>query len=169
MLDRLSLQAKAVLGLANKHVDRIFGGVPAGLFLISWTVFPQEKMIVEYDNARVLVTDMKIESIKEIIPLLEQVTRINQPLVIIAEDVTGASQSMSQSISQTFAGQEGHHRVNMACALKVKGTRDCHVLDLDPGVVTAAEKRIESAVSARSVSPLEFCWQAAILMPSQNQ
>lgn len=50
----------------------------------------QEKMLVEYDNARVLITDMKIEAIKDIIPLLEQVTRINLPLVIIAEDVTGA-------------------------------------------------------------------------------
>lgn len=48
-------------------------------------------MIVEYDNARMLITDMKIEAIKDIIPLLEQVTRINQPLVIIAEDVTGAA------------------------------------------------------------------------------
>ncbi len=45
---------------------------------------------MEYDNARVLITDMKIEAIKDIIPLLEQVTRINLPLVIIAEDVTGA-------------------------------------------------------------------------------
>ena len=48
-------------------------------------------MIVEYDNARVLVTDMKIENIKEIIPILEQVSRINQPLIIIAEDVSGES------------------------------------------------------------------------------
>ena len=46
---------------------------------------------MEYDNARMLITDMKIEAIKDIIPLLEQVTRINQPLVIIAEDVTGAA------------------------------------------------------------------------------
>ena len=50
----------------------------------------QEKMLVEYENAKVLVTDMKIETIKEIIPILEQVTRINQPLIIIAEDVSGA-------------------------------------------------------------------------------
>ena len=48
-------------------------------------------MIVEYDNARVLVTDMKIENIKEIIPILEQVSRINQSLIIIAEDVSGES------------------------------------------------------------------------------
>ena len=45
---------------------------------------------MEYDNARVLITDQKLETIKEVLPLLEQLTRINQPLLIIAEDVTGA-------------------------------------------------------------------------------
>ena len=55
----------------------------------------QEKMLVEYDNAKVLVTDMKIETIKEIIPILEQVTRINQPLIIIAEDVAGVLPGVS--------------------------------------------------------------------------
>ena len=49
----------------------------------------QEKQTVEFDNPRVLITDAKIETIKEIIPVLEQVTRLNQPLLIIAEDVTG--------------------------------------------------------------------------------
>jgi len=39
---------------------------------------------VEFDNARVLVTDMKIEAIKDIIPILEQISRLNQPLLIIA-------------------------------------------------------------------------------------
>ena len=51
----------------------------------------QERMIVEYDNARVLITDQKLETIKEVLPLLEQLTRINAPLLIIAEDVTGAT------------------------------------------------------------------------------
>ena len=44
---------------------------------------------MEYDNARVLITDQKLETIKEVLPLLEQLTRINAPLLIIAEDVTG--------------------------------------------------------------------------------
>ena len=44
---------------------------------------------MEYDDARVLITDMKIETIKDMIPILEQVSRIQKPLVIIAEDVTG--------------------------------------------------------------------------------
>lgn len=32
-----------------------------------------ERLLVEYENALVLVTDMKIENVKDIIPLLEQV------------------------------------------------------------------------------------------------
>lgn len=44
---------------------------------------------MEYENCLVLVTDMKIENVKDIIPLLEQVTRVNRPLLIIAEDVAG--------------------------------------------------------------------------------
>ncbi|KAF3789374.1 RuBisCO large subunit-binding protein subunit alpha [Nymphaea thermarum] len=48
-----------------------------------------EKSIVEFENARVLVTDQKISTIKEIIPLLEKTTQLRAPLLIIAEDVTG--------------------------------------------------------------------------------
>ncbi|KAL6566815.1 hypothetical protein OROMI_015219 [Orobanche minor] len=48
-----------------------------------------EKLIVEFGNARVLVTDQKISSIKDIIPLLEKTTQLRAPLLIIAEDVTG--------------------------------------------------------------------------------
>uniref|UniRef100_A0A0D9ZG42 RuBisCO large subunit-binding protein subunit alpha n=1 Tax=Oryza glumipatula TaxID=40148 RepID=A0A0D9ZG42_9ORYZ len=48
-----------------------------------------EKSLVEFENARILVTDQKISSIKEIIPLLEQTTQLRAPLLIIAEDVAG--------------------------------------------------------------------------------
>lgn len=48
-----------------------------------------EKLLVEFENARVLVTDQKISTIKEIIPLLEKTTQLRAPLLIIAEDVTG--------------------------------------------------------------------------------
>nr|GLL43117.1 ruBisCO large subunit-binding protein subunit alpha isoform X2 [Ipomoea trifida] len=48
-----------------------------------------EKLIVEFENARVLVTDQKISAIKDIIPLLEKTTQLRAPLLIIAEDVTG--------------------------------------------------------------------------------
>ncbi|VFQ75127.1 unnamed protein product [Cuscuta campestris] len=54
-------------------------------------VSPQspEKLVVEFENARVLVTDQKISAIKDIIPLLEKTTQLRAPLLIIAEDVSG--------------------------------------------------------------------------------
>ncbi|XP_047980142.1 ruBisCO large subunit-binding protein subunit alpha-like [Salvia hispanica] len=48
-----------------------------------------EKLLVEFENAKVLITDQKISSIKDIIPLLEKTTQLRAPLLIIAEDVTG--------------------------------------------------------------------------------
>lgn len=48
-----------------------------------------EKLTVEYDNARILVTDQKLASIKDILPVLEKTTQLSAPLVIIAEDVSG--------------------------------------------------------------------------------
>ena len=50
----------------------------------------QERMTVEMENCRVLVSDQKIEQMKDIIPVLEQITRQNQPLLIVTEDITGA-------------------------------------------------------------------------------
>ncbi|KAK4286427.1 hypothetical protein QN277_002985 [Acacia crassicarpa] len=48
-----------------------------------------EKSTVEFENARVLITDQKISAIKDIIPLLEKTTQLRAPLLIIAEDITG--------------------------------------------------------------------------------
>lgn len=48
-----------------------------------------EKLLAEFENARVLITDQKITAIKDIIPILEQTTQLRAPLLIIAEDVTG--------------------------------------------------------------------------------
>ncbi|XP_009588017.1 ruBisCO large subunit-binding protein subunit alpha-like [Nicotiana tomentosiformis] len=49
----------------------------------------QEKLIVEFENARVLVTDQEISAIKDIMPLLEKSTELRAPLLIIAGDLTG--------------------------------------------------------------------------------
>jgi hypothetical protein len=43
------------------------------VFAPSLSSTPQERLLTEYDNCRVLVTDQKIESIRDIIPILEQV------------------------------------------------------------------------------------------------
>lgn len=48
-----------------------------------------EKLTVEFENARILVTDQKITSIKDILPVLEKTSQLSAPLVIIAEDISG--------------------------------------------------------------------------------
>ncbi len=48
-----------------------------------------EKMIANLDNPFILITDKKIESIQEILPLLEELVQCNGKLLIVAEDVEG--------------------------------------------------------------------------------
>ncbi|XP_071735490.1 chaperonin 60 subunit alpha 2, chloroplastic-like isoform X2 [Rutidosis leptorrhynchoides] len=43
---------------------------------------------VEFENAKVLITDQKISSVKEIVPLLEKCTQLSVPLLIFAEDIS---------------------------------------------------------------------------------
>lgn len=43
---------------------------------------------MEFDNAKVLITDQKISTVKEIVPLLEKTTQLSVPLLIIAEDIS---------------------------------------------------------------------------------
>ena len=58
----------------------------------------QEKQICEFDNARVLIADQKVESIKEIIPLLEKISQLNAPLLLVTEDITGAKNLTSHPL-----------------------------------------------------------------------
>ncbi|HIF39750.1 MAG TPA: chaperonin GroEL [Planctomycetes bacterium] len=48
-----------------------------------------DTMQVEFENPAILVHEKKLSSIKEIVPLLEQVAQSGKPLVIIAEDIDG--------------------------------------------------------------------------------
>lgn len=49
----------------------------------------QDKMIAELDNAFILITDKKISTIGEILPLLEQLVKNGGKMLIIADDVEG--------------------------------------------------------------------------------
>ena len=48
-----------------------------------------EKMIAEYDDPFILVTDKKISAFADILPILEQIVKTGAKLLIIAEDVEG--------------------------------------------------------------------------------
>jgi len=54
-----------------------------------YMVTDSDKMEAVLDNPYILITDKKIASIQEILPVLEQVVQQGKPLLLIAEDVEG--------------------------------------------------------------------------------
>ena len=58
-------------------------------YISPYMVTDTDKMEAVYDDAFVLITDKKISSIQDILPLLEQIVKMGKKLVIIAEDVEG--------------------------------------------------------------------------------
>jgi chaperonin GroEL len=58
-------------------------------YLSPYFVTNSEKLNAVYNDARVLLTDKKISSLKELVPILEKVVKNRTPLLIIAEDVEG--------------------------------------------------------------------------------
>src|SRR3984893_12915765 len=58
-------------------------------YLSPYFITDPERMEVAFDNAYVLVHEGTISSRKDLLPLLEQITKTGRPLLIIAEDVEG--------------------------------------------------------------------------------
>lgn len=58
-------------------------------YLSPYFVTNGDKMTIELENPYVLLTDKKITSMKDILPLLESTMKSGKPLLIIAEDIEG--------------------------------------------------------------------------------
>lgn len=58
-------------------------------YVSPYFVTDTEKMQVELDDACLLLCDHKIGVLKDLLPLLEQVAKSGQPLVLIADDIEG--------------------------------------------------------------------------------
>ncbi len=58
-------------------------------YLSAYFVTDPERMEVVLENPVILIHEKKIASMKDLLPVLEQVARLGRPLLIIAEDVEG--------------------------------------------------------------------------------
>jgi chaperonin GroEL len=58
-------------------------------YLSPYFVTDPERMEAVLDNPFILINEKKISSMKDLLPLLEQVAKMGKPLLIIAEDVEG--------------------------------------------------------------------------------
>ena len=58
-------------------------------YLSPYMVSDAERMVSELDNPFILITDKKVASMKELLPVLEKTVETGRPMLIIAEDVEG--------------------------------------------------------------------------------
>ena len=58
-------------------------------YLSPYFVTDAEKMVVDLEEAYILLQEKKISSMKDLLPILEEIAKIGRPLLIVAEDVEG--------------------------------------------------------------------------------
>src|ERR1700709_2842932 len=58
-------------------------------YLSPYFVTDAERMETVLENVKILLNEKKISSMKDLLPVLEQVARLSRPLLIIAEDIEG--------------------------------------------------------------------------------
>ncbi|MBF0312359.1 MAG: chaperonin GroEL [Oligoflexia bacterium] len=58
-------------------------------YVSPYFVTDHEKMVANYENPFILITDKKLSSMKELLPILEKVVQTGRPLMMISEDIDG--------------------------------------------------------------------------------
>ena len=86
--------ADGVITIEESKTAETYSEVVEGMqfdrgYISPYMITDTEKMEAVYDDAYILITDKKISSIQEILPLLEQLVQSGKKLVIIAEDIEG--------------------------------------------------------------------------------
>lgn len=85
-------------------------------YLSPYFINSQEKRACILEEPYILIHDKKISGIQELLPILEEITRVNRPLLIIAEEVEG--EALATLVVNALRG------VLKTCAVKAPGFGD---------------------------------------------
>jgi chaperonin GroEL len=85
-------------------------------YLSPYFITNQQNMSAELDNPFIFITDKKISSIRDLLPVLEAVAKSGRPLLIIAEDVEG--EALATLVVNHMRG------IVKVCAVKAPGFGD---------------------------------------------
>ncbi|MGN0599489.1 MAG: chaperonin GroEL [Oscillospiraceae bacterium] len=90
--------ADGVITIEESKTAETYSEVVEGMqfdrgYITPYMVTDTDKMEAVIDDAYILITDKKISSIQELLPLLEQIVKSGKKLVIIAEDIEGEALS----------------------------------------------------------------------------
>ncbi len=92
------VSADGVITVEESKTAETYSEVVEGMqfdrgYITPYMVTDTEKMEAVMDDALILITDKKISTIQDLLPLLEQVVQTGKKLVVIAEDVEGEALS----------------------------------------------------------------------------
>jgi chaperonin GroEL len=105
-------------------------------YLSPYFVTDPERMEVVLDDPYILIHEKKISSMKDILPLLEQIARSGHPLLIVAEDVEG--EALATLVVNKLRGTLA------VCAVKAPGFGDRRKALLeDIAILTAGKSLVE--------------------------
>lgn len=90
--------ADGVITIEESKTSETYSDVVEGMqfdrgYISPYMVTDTDKMEAVIDDAYILITDKKISSIQEVLPLLEKILQAGSKLVIIAEDIEGEALS----------------------------------------------------------------------------
>jgi chaperonin GroEL len=85
-------------------------------YLSPYFVTDPERMECVLEDARILIHEKKVSSMKDLLPVLEQIAKMGKPLVIIAEDVEG--EALATLVLNKLRG------TLQCCAVKAPGFGD---------------------------------------------
>src|SRR6184192_3107511 len=85
-------------------------------YLSPYFVTDPERMEATLENAYILINEKKISSMKDLLPLLEQIAKSSKPLLIVAEDVEG--EALATLVVNKLRG------TLQVCAVKAPGFGD---------------------------------------------
>ncbi len=92
------VSADGVITVEESKTAETYSEVVEGMqfdrgYITPYMVTDTDKMEAVIDDALLLITDKKISSIQDVLPLLEQIVQAGKKLVIIAEDIEGEALS----------------------------------------------------------------------------
>ena len=116
-------------------------------YLSAYFINQLEKQTVVLDNALILLADRRLDSIKDLLPVLEEVVKAGQPLMVIAEDLD--NDTLAALVINQIRGSI------KTCAVKAPGFGEQRKAQLqDMAVLTGA--RLVSEETGLSLAKLQL-------------
>src|SRR5271154_4372078 len=115
-------------------------------YMSPYFVTDPERMECVLEDPYILIHEKKIGSMKDVLPLLEQIARVGKPLLVISEDVEGEALA-------TFVVNKLRGTLNV-CAVKAPGFGDRRKATLEDIAILTSGKAIveETGVKLESVT-----------------